>query len=269
MHRRAAVIAVALLAVGAAACGGDDDTTSTTPPTTIESPSTTTEPDGPDVPAPPADPDAALLTIDAGVPAITADGRVFQRVDEPQGFAALPLNPVTGALTVAQLTPDGLTAVLAEADELGLLQAPPDYGDPGITDQGYLTVTLTTADGTFEHSVYAPGEESGDRDADAARDRLDEFVDFVYSLQMQLGDDIGKPEPYVPEQWVIDTSPYVEQDDVRAWPFAVDPVDGCVALPAEGGTDTASGVYTVTVPGEDTDEEHIVEVRPALPFTDC
>lgn len=278
MHRRAPLIAVALLALGAAACGSDDATPATDPePTTTVADPGTTEPDRPtttetpdDLPAPPADPDAALVTIDGGVPAITADGRVFDRAEGPQGFAAaLPLDPPTGALTIAQLTPAGLAEVLATADELGLLGTPPDYGDPGITDQGYLSVTIATADGTFEHSLYAPGEPSGDRDSDANRERLYEFVDFVSSLQMQLGDDISSPEPYVPDQWVVDTSPYVEQHDVEAWPFADDPVDGCTTFPTRPDLDTASGVYTVTVPGEDTDEEHIVEVRPALPFSEC
>ena len=51
--------------------------------------------------------------------------------------------------------------------------------------------------------------------------------------------------------------------------FEADPVDGCMDLPSDADTDTASGVYSVTVPGEDTDEEHIVEVRPALPFIGC
>jgi hypothetical protein len=276
MHRRAALIALALTlaSLGAAACGSDDAGPSTDAPTTTAgAPSTTsdtptTEPG--DVPSPPTDPDAALLTVDGGVPAITADGRVFMRAEGPQGFAAArPLGQATGALTVAQLTPEGLDRVLAAAGDAGLLHTPPDYGDPGITDQGYLEVALATAEGTFEHSVYAPDEETGDADADAARQRLDDFLTFVDTLQMQLGDEISDPEPYVPAQWVIDTSPYVEQHDVRAWPFTIDPVDGCVALPSDAGADTASGLYSVTVPGEDTDEEHVVEVRPALPFTDC
>ena len=277
MHRRVAVITLVLATLGAAACGSDDaGSTTDAPPSTTDAP-TSTAPEQPtttldpgDGPTPPSDPDAALLTIDGGVPAITADGRVYMRVDGPQGFAAaLPLGQPTGALTVAQLTPDGLDMVLAEADALGLLQTPPDYGDPGITDQGYLRVTLATADGTFEHSVYAPGAETGDAETDAARERLDDFVHFVDTLQMQLGDEISQPAPYVPDQWVIDTSPYVEQHDVTTWPFDIDPVGGCVSLPSDADTDTASGVYSVTVPGEDTDEEHIVEVRPALPFTDC
>jgi hypothetical protein len=267
MHRRVALIALAVVTLGAAACGSDDSPAGTDAPSSTTVPTTTVEPG--DVPAPPTDPDAALLTIDGGVPAITADGRVFMRVDGPQGLtAALPLGEPTGALTVAQLTPDGLIAVLAEAEALGLLGTPPDYGDPGITDQGYLRVTLATADGTFEHSVYAPGEETGDAEADAARDRLDDFVHFVDTLQMQLGDEISDPMPYVPEQWVIDTSPYVEQHDVTSWPFDIDPVDGCVALPSDAATDTASGVYSATLPGG-TGREHIVEVRPALPFDDC
>lgn len=273
MHRRVTVAAIALLAtVGAVACGSDDGGSGTDVPRTTEAPDTTGGPPPSgvrgDLPALPDDPDAAFLTIDGGVPAITADGRLFERTPEPQGIRALPLGEPTGALTVSRLTSDGLAEVVAKANELGLLQAPPDYGDPGITDQSLLTVVLTTADGRYEHSVYAPEHDSGDRDADAARDRLDEFVRFVNSLHMQLADEIGAAEPYVPEQWVVDTSPWVESRDVQPWTFDGDPVDGCATFPSDADVDSVSGLYIVTMPGEDTDEAHVVEVSPALPF-DC
>jgi hypothetical protein len=266
MRMRATLTVACLIAFGATACGGDGSGgTTTNAPTTTEAP---TNPLGQ---TPPSDPDAALLTFDdESIPAITADGRVFKRSDGPQGFgpvaAALPVAPVVGPLVTAQLTPDGLAAVLAEADRLGLLQAPPDYGQPGITDQGYLTVTLTTSSGTYEHSLYAPGEETGDDDADDARARLDEFIDYVHSLQMHLGDELSDWQPYVPEQWVVDTSPYVESGSARRWAFDTEAVDGCATFPTSGGVDSVSGVYLATVAG---DEQHLVEVRPALPFTEC
>jgi len=261
-------VTAGLVFVVASACGGDDGTIVDHDPTTTTTTTTTTLAPTDDLPALPQDPDAAFVTIDVeGIPAITADGRVFDRAPAAQGFtAALPLNQAIGPLVTAQLTPAGLQAVVAEADELGLLQTPPDYGDPGISDSGYLDVVLTTADGVYEHHVYAPGEETGDRDADAARDRLDEFVSFVGSLSQHVGDELGPWSPYVPERWVVDTAPYVESSDARAWPFATDPVDGCATFPSAADDDTASGVYTVESPGG---VERTVEVSPALPFTEC
>lgn len=261
MRLRAPLILLVSLAAAAAACGGDDSTSSTVPPpdTAADTGPTTTLPSV-DLPS---DPDAAVVTIDeAGIPAVTADGRVFARA-EAEG--ALPLNDPTGALVTAQLTPAGLAQLMAKADELELLQTPPDYGDPGITDSGYLTVVLTTAEGTFEHSVYAPGEETGDADADAARERLDDFVDFINSLQTQLGDELGPWTPYIPEQWVVDPDAYVSSEGADPWPFDVDPAPGCTTFPLGGDSDTVSGVYVAAIEGRD----QIVEVRPVLPFTDC
>ena len=203
------------------------------------------------------------------MPAITSDGRVFRRIEEaPEGFARAamaPQPPPVGALEVAQLSEAGLMDVVRKAAELRLLEEPPDYGDPMITDQGSLVVTLSTAGATYEHDVYAPGEEVDDDDAQAARDRLDEFVDFVSSLQTHLDGEIGPWTPYVPEQWVVDVHPQVESWDAEPWPFDVAPSEGCTSFELAGGTDTVSGVYTATVDGSD----EIVEVRPALPFTAC
>lgn len=275
MHRRALTITVAVLTVAAVACGSDDSTDTTT----VERPatSTTDAADPPvtttaghdDLPALPDDPDAAFVVLDSGVPAITADGRVFERVADAQGFAAVaPPKPAIGALTVSQLTPEGLAQVLAFAHELGLLTDPPDYGDVGVTDQGDAITTLTTADGTFVHSVYAPGYETGDPDADAARERLAQFVRFVGALHTELGDDISHPEPYVPDQWIVNTSPYVSSGFAPAWPFDDAPVDGCVTLPLADSTDTVSGVYTLP-DDTDTGRGHVVHVSPVLPFSDC
>lgn len=256
-------ITAGILLVVAAACGGDDGTI-------IDyDPAPTTTPAG-DLPALDDDPDAAFVVIDVeGVPAITADGRVFDRAPRPQGFAAAaaPLNDPVGTLVTAQLTPDGLRAVVAKAAALELLQTPPDYGEPGITDMGSLDVTLTTADGVYEHHVYAPNESTGDRSEDAARARLAEFVIYVRSLSIELGDDIGPWTPYVPDRWVVDTSPYVGVSDTEPWPFDTEPVDGCVAFPSDPDADTASGLYALASPGSEYDR--VVEVSPALPFTEC
>jgi len=265
--RRRTLATAALAVMAVTACSAGDDTAD--PPA----------PPSRALPALPADPDAAFVQIGAhGVPAITADGRVFRTVEQPAGFArpthaaaALPLGQPVGALEVAQLTDDGLRAVLRRAAELELLQQPPDYGAPGITDQGSLVVRLSTAGATYEHDVYAPDEDVDDPDAQAARDRLDDFVGFVGALREHVGDELGPWIPYVPEQWVVDVGAYVDPTSADAWPFDAAPMAGCTTFDVAGDTagdiDTVSGVYLATVPGADDDQ--VVEVRPALPFTAC
>ena len=210
--------------------------------------------------------DAAFVEIGSrGIPAITADGRVFVQASEPgpSGFATpamAPHVPEVGAVQVAQLTAGGLERVLFEAASRRLLSEPPDYGDPMITDMGSLTVRLSTASATYTHSVYAPGELVDDTTQQAARHRLDGFVDFVHDLREHVGGELGPWEPYVPEQWIVDLHPHVDSGDAEPWPFAAPPSNGCQAF-AVDGADTASGVYT--------DGDVTVEVRPVLPFTDC
>jgi hypothetical protein len=264
MHRHALALLAPLVLFGVAACGGDD-AGSVTPTTRVSQTSVVTPATQP---VAPTAGDAAFLTTDDGrVPAITADGRVFVRAPGAQGFAALPVSQPVGALVTAQLTEQGLADVKARAESLGLLRPPPDYGDPGITDQGYFTLTLTTEAGTFVHHVYAPGETTGDADADAARDRLADFADFIDSLPAELGDGIGPWQPYVPQQWLVDTDAYVATSAARQWAFDEPPVDGCVAFDSDGDGDSVSGVYTYMAP--DADRALVVEVQPALPFTDC
>ena len=251
------ILLVPLLVVGATACGSDEDCCAPD--------STSPRIEGGALPEL-AGGHAAFVEIGSrGIPAITADGRVFVQAaaPAPSGFAApamAPYVPVVGALQVAQLTDDGLERVLFEAASRRLLSEPPDYGDPGITDQGSLTVRLSTADATYTHSVYAPGERVDDATQQAARHRLDGFVDFVHDLREHVGDELGPWEPYVPEQWIVDVHPHVDAGDAEPWPFAAPPSNGCQAF-AVVGADTVSGVYT--------DGDVTVEVRPALPFTDC
>ena len=253
------ILLLPLVVVGLTACGDDAEDccsgTSTTPPD-VE---VDTLPEL-------ADGEAAFVEIGSrGIPAITADGRVFVQATEPaqSGFAApamAPYVPVVGAVQVAQLSAEGLERVVFEAASRRLLGEAPDYGDPMITDMGSLTVRLSTASATYIHSVYAPGERVDNAAQQAARDRLDGFVDFVDDLREHVGDGLGPWAPYVPEQWMVALHPDVVAGDAEPWPFDIAPADGCQAFEV-ARTDTASGVYTY---GDVT-----VEVRPALPFNDC
>ena len=80
-----------------------------------------------------------------------------------------------------------LERVLDAADAAGLTGSAPDYGRPGITDQGAVVVGVTTADGAVHRSAaYALGMEDVDarhlgltRAQLRARERLAGFVDLV------------------------------------------------------------------------------------------
>ena len=216
----------------------------------------------------PADPDTPVVRIGRLLPVITADGRVF--TDAPSGadlrsFVA-PAPPAPQPVAIAQMTPAGVQAVLLEARRLGLLAPPPDYGDPRITDSATATITLTTADGTYEHAVYAPSRRTGERAADAARDRFDEFGRFVADRLRTSDADLGASTPYVPTQWIVELDPYYDVIGGPApWPYDDPPAQGCRTFPLDGDIDTATGVYSTTIDGKN----HLVSIRPALPFDDC
>jgi hypothetical protein len=257
--RRESVVLLAAVALSAAACAAGDAARATQTAAGTASPPTSTA-------ALPRDPDALFVRVGgAGTPAIAADGRVF-RAARPAAtglrFAAAPPLAPSGPLEVARLGTAGLATVFAKALELDLLRPPPDYGDPAITDMGTLVVTIAVDGATYVHAVYAPGEPVDDPAAQAARDRLAEFVSFAESLHLHLDDELGPWAPYLPERWVVDVDAYVDRAQTAPWPFETSPEDGCAVLATSGERDTASGTYTLTSDGH----ESLVAVRPALPF---
>ena len=92
--------------------------------------------------------------------------------------------------TFRQIDDAALTRILEAADEAGLTGVAPDYGEPGITDQGTVVVEVTAPDGTVHRAAaYALGMEDVDENhlglTDAqvrAREELAGFVDLVSDL---------------------------------------------------------------------------------------
>ena len=154
--------------------------------------------------------------------------------------------------------------MLTRLAELGLAGEAPDYGDVGITDQDTFEMTVTTSAGTFSHSVYARGEETGDDGADDARQRLEDFVSFLGDLESEVGDDVGEFAPFVPEQWSITTDEYYRASG-NPWLFSEPAVTGCTTFPDDdvtaGGTDGATGLYEL--------DGRPFAVQPLLPGEDC
>ena len=102
---------------------------------------------------------------------VTGDGTLYLRKEEAtrQG--------VVWPLVTRQVSEGELQTLLREADDGGLLAAPPDYEPPtSVQDAATTTFLLDAGGGPWTHQAYAlgsAGDESG------ARGRLQDFVEYV------------------------------------------------------------------------------------------
>jgi hypothetical protein len=211
--------------------------------------------------------DELLVSISAGfggaLPdlAIAGDGRVYEPVDPVGGLAIAPPGPAPQLLVVRQLTPEGLDDVRGLIEKSGLLDTPPEYPDIEVSDASGTTVVLRD-EGEYVHEAYALGY--ADPERDPARRRLDEFVTDVSDLESLVGaENIGDPETYVPEQWMVQENLVFTQDK-EPWPFDEPFQLGCVTLDGVPA-DEVPGVYAVTIDGGEAD----VTVAPAMPWESC
>ena len=200
----------------------------------------------------PTDPDAVVFDIDEGALVVLADGRVFRSmaIDDPatvgrfagsRGPAAAPPPREPSGYEVATLTDDGLQHLLLLADEADLFENDPDYGD-GPTDQGYFGIVINALDDHFEHHVYAPSFPTGDPTSQERRDRLFGFVDTLWNIDDEFGNEVSEFENFVPTRWLVTFGgTFVAGPD--SWPIAEPPVEGCTKLPSDATADTVSGVY--------------------------
>lgn len=161
-----------------AACGSDPSST----PAVTEPP--TTEPSV-DVVLP-DNANAIVLQVDVGVnqpdsvsistgyPFFTLyrDGRLIVRDPE---IATGPLPP----LVIAQLTPDGVDALVAEAIAAGALDPLERYGSPNIADDDSYRFVVATAERQSDFGVYGLGHE---------RDENDEITDEQLAARIELLD---------------------------------------------------------------------------------
>lgn len=163
--------------------------------------------------------------VGAAPPATIRAGRPIATVDLAP--------PTPQPFTVAQITPAGMDALLAEADRLGILDG---NTDPDPYDMLPTILTIRVEGGEYQHVTV------GLSDYDNSEVR--EFGDTVRDLERFLGDDIGPIEPYVPHAWRIDST-YTQPDEpIRPWPLGEEPTsNGCVVLPSEPDRDTATGGY--------------------------
>ena len=200
MKRRtflAAMISAPAFAGLIAACGGDDDENDpgATPPYDL--------PQGAD--------DVVLRvayeggyvaveTLFVALPTllITGGGRVFTVAAIPEIYPG----PLVTPLMVGTISPAGLQALMAAADEARLIGFVADYEIPagmGISDAPDTAVTLTVNGNTYTHRAYALGFDGSQT---PTRDRLDSFVTAVGDLATLVGaSELTDPEEYVPERY--------------------------------------------------------------------
>jgi hypothetical protein len=110
-------------------------------------------------------------------PSVFGDGRVIILGPTTLEFPG----PALPNLQEFPLTGDGLKRILDEARTAGLLDdPPPDYGDPGITDQPTTTVTVRAGGATYRVDVYALGFDDGLTAAQREnRKRLQQFIELA------------------------------------------------------------------------------------------
>ncbi len=203
-----AIAAICLLAL--VACGGDDSATPTTTFPPLDSVSGT---DGFQY-ATGADDVVIKIEHTGGfVPAtfeftrtpdllVTGDGQVFTpamtTLEYPGRLVVPPF--------VQQLDPEGMQALLAHADEAGLLATPPVYATNDMIADAPNTVVTFEVDGqTFVHSAYALGL---DEETDPARQRLAEFVADATTLTAVVPEgSLSEATQFVPAAYEIQATP--------------------------------------------------------------
>ncbi len=137
--------------------------------------------------------------------------------------------PAINPLQSTALDEEQIQDLYAAADVAGLLDEEIDYGEPGVTDMPYTTVSITVADQTMEQQAYALGFSDDpaaglSEDEVAAREALQGFIDAAHATVEEAA------ESYVPTAIAVfrlDTAengadPELEQEPL-AWPITTVP----------------------------------------------
>jgi hypothetical protein len=300
--RRIAATATAVaLALGLAACGDDDDvvtgdstattgTATTGTATTDTDGGTTPSTDGTTEGAPiphPTEADASVVRVLVGggfVPVeqslatiasttLLGDGTLVTAAPVPAIYPGPAIQPLQSTV----LTEEQVQALLARADELGLLDAPLDFGTPNVADAPSTTVTFVVDGRTIEQTAGALGMEGMDEsvtdEQQANRAALHEFLDAIAALP--AGDEVLEPsavavfalgppmtDPQLPQEpvdWPLAEAPATLPEPVGGWPCTL--VTGADVGMLLGALEGANAATPWVVDGVET----ALAFRPVLP----
>ena len=219
---------------------------------------------------------------------VTGDGRVIS----PAAVAAIYPGPLLPQHTVRMITPAGIAALIAAAEDAGLL-ADVDYRSESelqVADAATTMVRITVDGTTYEHAAYALGLTVPPGDADErggetpARRSLQEFVGRLRDLTgIVPASELGPEELWVPDAFHLlaepagDLSGYEPPARVVDWPsgagvsladLALADVGGCTAVDREriGEVLDTADQLTFFVEGGVT---YQLLARPAYPGRSC
>jgi len=212
---------------------------------------------------------------------VSGDGRVFS----PGAQIEIYPGPLLPAVQMQPIAEDGMQAILAAAEEAGLLQQI-DYEQPtDIADATTAQVTINVNGQTYVHSAYAlglafPGE--GSEETTPERQALADFIVRLNDMAGVVGvDQLGEQTIFEPAEYGIEA---IVVDDLSAYgsdgiePTAVDWLADASVRLADASTCIVVSAAEV---GEllatanqltffiDADVTYQVLAKPILPDTTC
>ena len=129
---------------------------------------------------------------------IAGDGRALTTGPVPE----ISPGPLLPNVQQRSITPEAIQQLTAMADRLGLLADVAYRPNDLVVDAPDTIVDITVGGRTFHHDAYALGID--DKEADAARQRLLQFVTALSDLEGTVGADaLGPERPFRPDRYLI------------------------------------------------------------------
>ncbi|MGH9024716.1 MAG: hypothetical protein ACRDWD_01150 [Acidimicrobiia bacterium] len=207
----------------------------------------------------PAATDVPVVSV-LGAGQVIVPGPTIERYPPP----ALP------NLVSTEIDAEQIEGLLAEADELGLLEET-DYGEPGITDQPETVVTIAANGEVYEHRAYALDfdvrtSDDVTEEQKAARENLAEFVEVATGSELTGDDALGS---YEYDELAVISEDYSQPDGNEAprpnlldWPLGDDLATAGEPFDLGGRCQVVSGQDAVgTVVGQAEDATTITKWR--------
>ena len=212
---------------------------------------------------------------------VSGDGRVFG----PGAQIAIYPGPLLPAVQVQSITEEGIQAILAAADEAGLLQEI-DYEQPtNIADASTAQVTINVNGETYVHEAYALGLADPANPGQETTPQRQALADFIAQLNDLAGlvgaDELGEQEIFDPSEYGIealvveDLSVYGSdgiEPTVVDWPADVTvrlaDATTCTVVPASEVGEVLGAANQLTF-FTDADVTYQVLAKPILPGTTC
>lgn len=212
---------------------------------------------------------------------ISGGGEAFS----PGAQIAIYPGPLLPAVQVQSITEEGIQAILAAADDAGML-ADVEYEAPtNIADASTTRLTISVNGETYVHEAYALGLALPDGSGEETTPERQALADFVAQLSdlptLAGADNLGEtalaePEFYAIEAVVVDDLSAYGSDGIEPtvveWPADVTvrlaDATTCTEVPAAEVGPTLADANQLTF-FSDADVTYQVLARPVLPSSSC